>query len=102
MKSNITRNNMAGNSRRGITRDGRAARLLLSPRPEGATDASRAMPREGDARIVSERIARAAGLGEWLAAMIRGLDALEFLERSRDLAAEAVIASPVRLPTQGR
>jgi hypothetical protein len=31
---------------------------------------------------------------------VRGLDALEFLERSRELAAEAVIASPVRLPTR--
>ena len=38
------------------------------------------------------------GLNEWLAAMVRGLDALEFLERSRDLASEAVVASPVRLP----
>ena len=38
------------------------------------------------------------GLGEWLAAMVRGLDALEFLERSRDLASEVVVASPVRLP----
>ncbi len=38
------------------------------------------------------------GLGEWLAAVVRGLDALEFLERSRELAAEAVVASPVRLP----
>ncbi len=37
------------------------------------------------------------GLNEWLAAMIRGLDALEFLERSRDLAAEAVVASPRRI-----
>ncbi len=36
------------------------------------------------------------GLGEWLAAMVRGLDALEFLERSRELAAEAVVASPRR------
>lgn len=38
------------------------------------------------------------GVGEWLAAMVRGLDALEFLERSRELAAEVVVASPVRLP----
>ncbi len=53
---------------------GLKARLLLSPRPE-------------------------AGLGEWLAAMVRGLDALEFLERSRELAAETVTASPARLPT---
>jgi hypothetical protein len=37
------------------------------------------------------------GVGEWLAAMVRGLDALEFLERSRELAAEAVIAAPARL-----
>ena len=37
-------------------------------------------------------------VGEWLAAMVRGLDALEFLERSRELAAEAVIATPARLP----
>jgi len=41
-----------------------------------------------------------AGVGEWLAAMVRGLDALEFLERSRELAAEAVIATPVRLPAR--
>jgi hypothetical protein len=37
------------------------------------------------------------GLGEWLEAMVRGLDALEFLERSRDLASEAVVGTPVRL-----
>jgi hypothetical protein len=37
------------------------------------------------------------GLGEWLAAMVRGLDALEFLERSRDLASEVVVASPARI-----
>jgi hypothetical protein len=30
-------------------------------------------------------------VGEWLAAMVRGLDALEFLERSRELAAETVV-----------
>jgi hypothetical protein len=46
-------------------------RLALGPRPE-------------------------TGLGEWLAAMVRGLDALEFLERSRELAAETVVASPAR------
>jgi hypothetical protein len=41
-------------------------------------------------------------LGEWLAAMVRGLDALEFLERSRDLASEAVVATPARLlPPRG-
>jgi hypothetical protein len=38
------------------------------------------------------------GVGEWLAAMVRGLDALDFLERSRELAAEVVVATPVRLP----
>ena len=42
------------------------------------------------------------GVGEWLAAMVRGLDALEFLERSRELAAETVIAAPARLPRRGR
>jgi hypothetical protein len=36
-------------------------------------------------------------VGEWLAAMVRGLDALAFLERSRDLAAEPVLASAPRL-----
>lgn len=42
------------------------------------------------------------GRSEWLAAMIRGLDALEFLERSRDLASEAVVATPARtLPPRG-
>ena len=34
------------------------------------------------------------GLSEWLAAMVRGLDALDFLERSRELASEAVVATP--------
>ncbi len=34
-----------------------------------------------------------AGAAEWLAAMVRGLDALDFLERSRDLAAETVVRS---------
>jgi hypothetical protein len=34
--------------------------------------------------------------------MVRGLDALEFLERSRELAAEAVVASPMRLPAAAR
>jgi hypothetical protein len=42
------------------------------------------------------------GVGEWLAAMVRGLDALEFLERSRELAAEAVVATPVALPPRPR
>jgi hypothetical protein len=36
-------------------------------------------------------------VGEWLAAMVRGLDALEFLERSRELAAERVVATPARV-----
>ena len=40
---------------------------------------------------------RDEGAGEWLAAMVRGLDALEFLERSRDLASEAVVATPARI-----
>jgi hypothetical protein len=33
---------------------------------------------------------------EWTGSMVRGLAALEFLERSRDMAAEAVVAMPVR------
>jgi hypothetical protein len=37
------------------------------------------------------------GVGERLAAMVRGLDALEFLERSREVAAEAVVAAPLRI-----
>jgi hypothetical protein len=37
------------------------------------------------------------GVAEWTAAMVRGLDALEFLERSRDLASEAVVATPARI-----
>jgi hypothetical protein len=40
--------------------------------------------------------------GSRLAAMVRGLDALEFLERSRDLAAEAVVSTPMRLPPPPR
>jgi hypothetical protein len=35
------------------------------------------------------------GVAEWSGSMVRGLAALEFLERSSDLAAEAVIAMPV-------
>jgi hypothetical protein len=42
------------------------------------------------------------GVGEWLAAMVRGLDALEFLERSRDLASEVVVASPARVSVPAR
>jgi hypothetical protein len=42
------------------------------------------------------------GLSEWLAAMVRGLDALDFLERSRELASEAVVATPARIaPPRG-
>ncbi len=42
------------------------------------------------------------GVGEWQAAMVRGLDALEFLERSRDLASEAVVSTPIPLaPPRG-
>ncbi len=32
-------------------------------------------------------------LGDWLVAMVRGFDALDFLERSRELAAETVVRS---------
>ena len=42
------------------------------------------------------------GVGEWLAAMVRVLDALEFLERSRDLASEVVVASPARISVPAR
>ncbi len=60
---------------RKVRQDQRAAkaRLVLGPRPD-------------------------TGFGEWLAARMRGLDALDFLERSRELAAEVVVASPVRIP----
>lgn len=58
-----------------MTGEEKRRRLLLAPRPE-------------------------TGVGEWLAAMVRGLDALEFLERSRELAAEAVPATPVRVPAR--
>lgn len=40
----------------------------------------------------------ATGVGEWLAAMVRGFDALDFLERSRDLASETVAAAPATHP----
>jgi hypothetical protein len=52
-------------------------------------------------RVTSRRlIARGRpekAVGEWLAAMVRGLDALEFLERSREVAAEPVVAAPGRI-----
>jgi hypothetical protein len=38
------------------------------------------------------------GVAEWSGSMVRGLAALEFLERSSDMAAEAVVAMPVRAP----
>jgi hypothetical protein len=38
------------------------------------------------------------GVAEWRAAMVRGLDALAFLERSREVASEAVVGSPRGLP----
>ena len=56
------------------------------------------MTREVKQRRLLAGRRRQAAVGEWLAAMVRGLDALEFLERSRELAAEAVVASPMRLP----
>ncbi|HVW70715.1 MAG TPA: hypothetical protein VHB68_17175 [Steroidobacteraceae bacterium] len=37
---------------------------------------------------------------EWVAVMVRGLDALEFLERSRDVAAETVRPSPPPAPVR--
>jgi hypothetical protein len=59
------------------------------------------MKRVSKLRLVLSRRPK-KGAGEWAAAMVRGLDALEFLERSRDLAAEAVVATPMRLaPPRG-
>jgi hypothetical protein len=37
-----------------------------------------------------------AGVAEWSGSMVRGLAALEFLDRSSDMASEAVVAMPVR------
>jgi hypothetical protein len=37
------------------------------------------------------------GAAEWNGSMIRGLAALEFLERSSDMAAEPVVAAPRRV-----
>ncbi|MDB6089905.1 MAG: hypothetical protein JWN85_2689 [Gammaproteobacteria bacterium] len=36
------------------------------------------------------------GAAEWNGSMVRGLAALEFLERSSDMAAEPVVAAPRR------
>ena len=36
------------------------------------------------------------GAAEWTGTMVRGLAALEFLERSSDMAAERVVAAPAR------
>lgn len=58
------------------------------------------MKRVSKPRLVPGR--RPEERGSRLAAMVRGLDALEFLERSRDLAAEAVVATPMRLPPPRR
>jgi hypothetical protein len=37
-------------------------------------------------------VCAASGTAEWSGAMVRGLAALEFLERSSDMASEAVVA----------
>jgi hypothetical protein len=57
----------------------------------------------------NQRVARGAspflGVGlaaaEWYGASVRGLEALAFLERSREMAAEAVLAAPVRASAAG-
>jgi hypothetical protein len=71
--------------------------LVGECRPEG--QGAGTAPRE---RVIAPSLIPARrpdkAVGEWLAAVIRGLDALEFLERSRELAAEAVVAAPARLP----
>ena len=63
-----------------------------------SSDQSNTRKTPGPKRVSRARLAGGprpqTGLGEWLAARVRGLDALEFLERSRELAAETVVASP--------
>jgi hypothetical protein len=63
-----------------------------------------ALPLNSEQREVEAPCARSAlrsgSSGVW--ALRVAFDALEFLERSRDLAAEAVVASPLPLPTQAR
>ena len=70
--------------------------LAGASRPEGWVAGTASRKRVIAPRLISIRRPDKA-VGEWLAAMVRGLDALEFLERSRDLAAEVVVATPVRL-----
>jgi len=41
------------------------------------------------------RVTRTESAAEWYGATVRGLEALEFLERSSDVAAETVSAAPV-------
>lgn len=64
-------------------------------RPEGQGAGTAPRTRLGAQRWLPGRRPDRA-VGEWLAAVVRGLDALEFLERSRELAAETVIATPAR------
>lgn len=63
--------------------------------PSSNTRKSSGIPRVSRARLAAGPRPE-TGLGDWLAARVRGLDALEFLERSRELAAETVVASPRR------
>jgi hypothetical protein len=63
--------------------------------PQGNTRKTRGRKRSAKERLLL-RPRPETGLGEWLAAMVRGLDALDFLERSRELAAEAVVPSSTR------
>jgi hypothetical protein len=57
--------------------------------PKPPDDASRACAGPTDAG----RAGAESGAAEWTGSMVRGLAALEFLERSSDLASEAVVAA---------
>jgi hypothetical protein len=73
--------------------------LVGDGRPEGRGAGTAPRNRVGLQRWVPGRRPDNA-VGEWLAAVVRGLDALEFLERSRELAAETVVATPALLPAR--
>jgi len=71
--------------------------LVGEGRPEGRGAGTRPRTRVTAQRLIPGRRPDKA-VGEWLAAVVRGLDALEFLERSREVAAETVVATPARFP----
>jgi hypothetical protein len=72
--------------------------MKSAPKPPGDGDSGHES-RTHESRACAEpacALRAASGTAEWSGAMVRGLAALEFLERSIDMASEAVVAAPLK------